>query len=179
MKKLIIENADCSIHNECERVVPAWLVLLDNIPTLIMFILGAMIVGSIWRPLAILMLLYNISTIVLFWGLICRHCHHFGTRACPCGYGMIAAKYFRKRDGENFRKIFKRNIAIMYPCWFIPSGVGIYLLCKGAPKGFVLLFIAFAAVGYILIPAISKFVGCKGCELRKDCPWMSAEAANK
>jgi hypothetical protein len=28
-------------------------------------------------------------------------------------------------------------------------------------------------VGFILIPAISKFVGCKSCEIKADCPWMS------
>jgi hypothetical protein len=139
-----------------------------------MFILGAAIVGFIWKPLAIIMLLYNFSSIIMFWALICRHCHHFGTRACPCGYGVMAAKCFRKRDGGNFRKIFKKNILIMYPCWFVPFVVGIYLLYIGNPN-ILPLFIAFAVVGFILIPAISKFVGCKGCELKKECPWMTAE----
>jgi hypothetical protein len=176
MKDLKIENADCSIHNDCERIVPTWLIMVDNLPTLIMFILGAAIAGFLWRPLAIIMLLYNFSTIVMFWGLICRHCHHFGARACPCGYGVIAARYFRKKEGGDFRKVFKKNIIIMYPCWFIPFGAGIYLLYNGAPPNFLPIFIAFVAVGFILIPVISRFVGCKGCELRKDCPWMTVKA---
>ncbi len=171
-----IENATCSIHKECERKVPAWLVLLDNIPTAILFILGALIVGFISRPLALLMLLYNLSSIAMFWGLICRHCRHFGSRACPCGYGAIAARFFQKKEGGNFRKVFRKNIVIMFPCWFLPLGAGLYLLYNGSPRNFLPLFLAFVAVGFVLIPAISKFVGCKGCELRKDCPWMSAEA---
>jgi hypothetical protein len=67
----------------------------------------------------------------------------------------------------------------MYPCWFIPFGVGIYLLCTGFPN-VLPLFISFVVVGFILIPAISRFVGCKGCELKKECPWMTAkdEAGN-
>jgi hypothetical protein len=178
MQNLKIENMDCSIRNDCERVVPSWLVLLDNIPTGIMFILGAVIVGFIWLPCAMLMMLYNLSSIIMFWGLICRRCHHFGTRACPCGYGVLAARYFNKKEGGSFRKIFKKNIIVMYPCWFIPFGAGIYLLCKGS-SNVLPIFIAFVVVSFILIPAISRFVGCKGCELRKDCPWMSAEAAEE
>jgi hypothetical protein len=175
---LKIENADCSIHNSCERVVPGWLILLDNLPTLIMFILGAVIAGLLWRPLAILMLLYDFSSIVMFWSFICRHCHHLGSRACPCGYGIMASKYFKKIEGSNFRKVFRKNIFIMYPCWFIPFGSGIYLLCNGSSR-VLPVFISFVIVGFILIPAISRFVGCKGCELKKECPWMTAGVAEK
>jgi hypothetical protein len=109
------ENTNCSIHDSCERIVPSWLVLLDNIPTAILFLLGAALTGIVWRPLAIFMMLYNLCSIALFWSLICRYCRHFGTRACPCGYGIIAARYFSRKEEGNFRKIFRKNIAIMYP----------------------------------------------------------------
>jgi hypothetical protein len=169
------KNNDCGIHNDCERVIPAWLVLMDNIPTLIMFVLGAMLAGMIWWPLAVFMSIYDLSSIVMFWAFICRHCQHFGTRACPCGYGVVAARYFDKKEGSNFRKVFGKNIAIMYPCWFIPLGSGISLLYTRNSNFILLTFVAFLIVGFVMIPAISRFVGCKGCNLKEQCPWMSSE----
>jgi hypothetical protein len=171
------ENSSCSIHDSCERIVPSWLVLLDNIPTAILFLLGAALAGIVWRPLAIFMMLYNLSSIILFWSLICRYCRHFGTRACPCGYGVIGARYFSRKEEGNFRKIFRKNIAIMYPCWFIPLGAGIYLLYARFSREILMIFAAFVIVGFVLIPAISRFVGCRGCDLKDQCPWMTSEAA--
>ena len=170
------ENSSCNIHNSCERIVPAWLVLVDNIPTLILFILGTVLVGIVSWPLAVLMMLYNLASIVLFWKLICSHCQHSGTRACPCGYGVIAVRYFQKKEASNFRKIFRKNITVMYPCWFIPFIAGIYLLCTRFSESILIIFIAFVVFGFILIPAISRFVGCKGCELKTQCPWMTSDS---
>ena len=171
-------STNCNIHDACERVVPSWLVLLDNIPTAVLFVLGAVLVGFVWWPLAVFMMIYNLASIVMFWGFICRYCQHFNTRACPCGYGVVAARCFGRREGGNFRKIFRKNIAIMYPCWFIPFGAGVYLLCTRFSKDVLAIFVAFAIVGFVLIPAISRFVGCKGCELKDQCPWMTSEAGS-
>jgi hypothetical protein len=176
MRAMINENVNCNIHDTCERIVPAWLVLIDNIPTAVLFVLGAILAALVSWPLAILLTLYNLASIVMFWGRICPHCPHFGTRACPCGYGVIAEKYFGKKDASDFRRVFRTNIAIMFPAWFIPLGVGIYLLYTRYSRDILALFVAFAIVGFILIPAISRFVGCKGCTLKDQCPWMTSNA---
>jgi len=168
------EDANCGIPNACERTVPAWLILLDNIPTLGLFMLGAILAGILWWPLAIIILLYDFLAIVMFWGLICRHCLHFDTKACPCGYGLVAPRYFKKLEGKNFREVFRKNIIIMFPSWFIPLGVGIYLLFARFSQPTLMIFLVFLVVGFILIPAISRFVGCKGCDLQKECPWMAS-----
>jgi hypothetical protein len=176
MRAMTNENLNCNVHDACERVVPLWLVLLDNIPTAMLFVLGAMLAGIVSRPLAIFMTLYNLASIVMFWSRICPHCQHFSTRACPCGYGVIAARFFSRKEGNDFRRIFRKNIVIMFPCWFIPFGIGIYLLCTRYSKDILLLFSAFAIVGFILIPAISRFVGCRGCTLKDQCPWMTSNS---
>jgi len=64
----------------------------------------------------------------------------------------------------------------MYPCWFIPLGTGIYLLYARFSRDLLMIFVAFVIVGFVMIPAISRFVGCKGCDLKEQCPWMSSEA---
>ena len=167
------ETQNCSIHDSCERIVPSWLVLLDNVPTAVLFVLGAILAGIVWWPLAIFMMLYSLSSIVMFWILICRYCQHFSTRACPCGYGIIAAKYLHRKEGGDFRKIFRKNIAIVYPCWFIPLAAGAYLLYTRFSGEILAIYSSFILVGFVLIPMISRFVGCKGCDLKQQCPWMS------
>jgi hypothetical protein len=170
------KGEDCGIPNRCTRVVPKWLVALDNAPTITMFFVGAAMLWLIWWPLSIMFLAYTLSSIVLFWGIICPHCHHFDTTACPCGYGVAAPKFFKRRKDKDFKKVFKKNIAIMYPNWAMPFLTGIYLLWA-SPTALVLgLFLAFCIIGFGLIPGISKFVGCKGCEIKDQCPWMAKES---
>ncbi len=170
---LMADGANCGIPNACARVVPAWLLLLDNIPTLGLFVLGAVLLWMLWPPLAIAILAYDLLSIVLFWGRICRYCKHFDTKACPCGYGVLAPRLFHKKEAKSFRDVFRKNIVIMFPCWFIPLGVGGYLFASKYSWEILTVFLSFIVLGFVLIPAISKFVGCKGCNLKEECPWMS------
>ncbi len=173
------EITGCSIRDACGRVVSVWLIMLDNVPTVAMFVLGAVLVRMAWGSAAIAMVLYDLLAVVLFWRLICRHCAQFGSRACPCGYGVVAAKFFKKMEGGDFRKVFRRYIAIMYPCWFVPLAAGIHLLYSRFNKSALTIFIAFTVIAFILIPVISRLVGCKGCDLKDQCPWMRPGRASE
>jgi hypothetical protein len=33
--------------------------------------------------------------------------------------------------------------------------------------------IIFSITGFVIIPLISKLAGCKNCEIKEDCPWMT------
>ena len=178
MNKETIEQkptAGCGIPLSCGRAVPTWLVILDNVPTAILFVLGAALLVPLGWTFAALFLAYCALSIVLFWGRICPFCHHFGTRACPCGYGVIAARFFRRKTGGDFREVFRRNIVIMFPCWFIPLGGGAWLLHSEFSMGRLVLLSVFCFVGFVAIPLIAKLVGCRNCEIKKDCPWMTGK----
>ncbi len=166
-------RADHGVPVECTRVVPGWVVFVDNFPTVTMFVLGAALLWLIWWPLSIIFLVYCGASIVMFWGLICPYCHHFDTRACPCGYGVVAPKLFKARHGKEFRRVFKRNITIMFPAWIVPFVAGVYVLWLEFTWLVLVLFLAFCIIGFALIPAISKYIGCKGCEIKDQCPWMT------
>ena len=166
-------GADCGIPNACERIVPTWLIVLDNAPTVVMFLLGSALIWNISRLFSILFLIYCSLSIILFWGLICPWCNHFGTAGCPCGYGRIASRLFKRRRGKEFRRVFRQNIIVVFPCWFIPLGTGIYLLWTRFSLMLFSLFLAFCLVGFVMIPAISRLVGCKSCKFKDECPWMS------
>ena len=166
-------EAHCGIPHACGRVVPTSTILLDNAPTVALFALGAMILHPIGAAASVAYIAYCTLAIVLFWRLICPHCRHFDTRQCPCGYGIVAARLSSRRDSRGFRKVFARNIGIMFPCWFVPAGAGVFILNRHFDPTLLALLIAFCLLGFILIPLIAKLVGCRGCEIRNECPWMS------
>ncbi|MFC2151722.1 hypothetical protein ACFLSE_04270 [Bacteroidota bacterium] len=166
------ENNNSNVETDCKKVIPLWLVLLDNIPTLTMYILGSVIISFVSANYSLVFITYSLVSIIWFWARICPYCHYHGTFGCPCGYGIISSKFFQRKEGFSFRKVFKRNIIVLFPSWFIPPAVGIYLLIKNYSLGLLILVICFAIVGFVLIPIISKKVGCKDCEIKDDCPWM-------
>ncbi len=165
------QEGDCGIPDKCHRTVPNWLVALDNIPTIGMFLIGAAMLYLIWWPLPVLFLAYAFGSIVLFWKLICPYCNHYATRACPCGYGTVAARFFKRKKGD-FKAVFRRNLSIMYPNWIVPFIAGVYLIWKVPGMLTIGLFIVWCVVAFAIIPAISKFVGCSDCEIKDQCPWM-------
>ncbi|HUX58932.1 MAG TPA: hypothetical protein VMV47_08125 [Bacteroidales bacterium] len=161
-----------------KKEIPLWLVLLDNIPTLILFILGAIIVYQVSTIGTVIFVAYSLFSVVFFWARICPYCYHYGTLACPCGYGVISAKLFKKRQDKSFIKVFKKNLVIVFPNWFIPFSIAIYLLITRYTNQTLILTIAFSLIGFVVIPLISKLVGCKNCEIKEDCPWMKAKVQN-
>jgi hypothetical protein len=169
-KKKIPENSTIPCHS---KKIPLWLVLLDNIPTLLLFILGFIIVSRISLAGAVVFGIYALFSVVWFWAKICPYCHHYDTFACPCGYGKISAMIFRRKENKSFRKVFRRNIGIQFPNWFVPLAVAVYLLLTHYSKAIFYLTISFVIIGFIVIPAISKLVGCRNCEIKEDCPWMA------
>ena len=162
-----------------KRRIPLWLVFLDNIPTLILFVLGALIVYQVSAIGAVVFFVYALFSVVYFWARICPFCHHYNTFACPCGYGAISAKLFKKRQDKSFKKVFRQNIGIVFPNWFIPLAIAIYLLITRYTIEILILTIAFSLIGFVIIPLISRFVGCKNCEIKEDCPWMKINIQKK
>ena len=98
-----IENQkpDIQINNDLStpchtRKIPLWLVLIDNIPTLVLIIIGIVIINHLSSSGAVIYAIYAFASILWFWAKICPHCHYYGTQSCPCGYGVISAKIFNK-----------------------------------------------------------------------------------
>ncbi|MEN6624795.1 MAG: hypothetical protein ABFD69_01050 [Candidatus Sumerlaeia bacterium] len=173
MQGLKESGPDCGIPNQCARVVPAWKIAADNLPVAVMFVIGTALLWPITAAGAIAYFVYCCASIVLFWALICPYCHHYNTRACPCGYGIMSPRFFKPRTGREFKKVFKQNIAIMYPCWIFPFFGGAYRLWADFSRPVLALFILFCVIGFVLIPLFAKLVGCRNCEMKANCPWMT------
>lgn len=156
----------------CDRVVSTGRVLLDNLPTAALFVLGAWLMRPLGRAAPVLYLLGCAGSIVWFWARICTACGHYGTRACPCGYGVIAARFFKPHPTRDFHRRFRRNLPVMFPWWFAPPAVAIYELWHGAPRISVVPLAVFCVLGFVVIPLISRRLGCADCALKDQCPWM-------
>ncbi|MBN1797586.1 MAG: hypothetical protein JW822_03355 [Spirochaetales bacterium] len=160
-------------QERCRKSIPLALVLLDNVPTLILFILGTLIV-SVLNPLyGTFYIIYSAFGIFWFWAKICPYCAHYDTLSCPCGYGFISAKLSKRKTGKEFKKVFRANIGILFPCWFIPPAVGTYLLLDYFSFYLLIYVVLFCIIGFLIIPLISKLAGCRNCEIKEDCPWMN------
>ncbi len=143
----------------CERRIPLSLVLLDNVPTALLYVLGTVIffqAGPAWGfPFAA----YAAASLVWFWARICPACAHYDTAGCPCGYGAISARLFRRKTGVDFRKTFRRNIVFLFPLWFLPPALGAYLLVSNFSGLLLAELVAFCVIGFALIPLVSRLVG--------------------
>ena len=164
------ENDTIPCHS---KKIPLWLVMLDNIPTLLLFSIGFIIVSQVSLAVALAFATYTLFSVVWFWAKICPYCHHFNTSACPCGYGIISAKIFKRKVNKSFREIFRKNIGVQFPNWFVPLAIAAYLISTSYSETILYLTISFVITGFIIIPAISRLVGCRNCEIKEDCPWMS------
>jgi hypothetical protein len=162
-----------TVEKKCGKEIPLGLVLLDNIPTISMFILGALIIYPLSHIYSIIYLIYSAASIVWFWARICPFCAHYNTLSCPCGYGIISAKFFKRRTDKEFKKVFKANIITLFPCWIVPLLLGLYLLLYNFSLPTLFYLLLFSITAFLVIPLISKLVGCKNCETKEECPWMN------
>jgi hypothetical protein len=55
----------------------------------------------------------------------------------------------------------------------------VYLISSSYTKEILVLSIFFVLIGFVIIPVISKLVGCKNCEIKEDCPWMTINKKEK
>jgi hypothetical protein len=170
MKKDI--NQGCGSIAQCAREIPFWLILVDNIPTFCMYVIGTVITSGLSLFLGLFYISYSLFSIVWFWARICPSCPHFDTKSCPCGYGFISARFFRKKDSRDFQRVFSMNIIFLFPSWFLPLGVGTYSLIADYSIQLTVWLTLFVIIGFIFIPLFSKKVGCKNCAVKDRCPWM-------
>ncbi|OGC04473.1 hypothetical protein A2276_08730 [candidate division WOR-1 bacterium RIFOXYA12_FULL_43_27] len=168
------EEKNCGKDMACGKEYSTAHVLLDNVPYAIMVSIGAIV---LWKVFG---LIYGLGFVV--WGLagalwfmvfICPYCHFYGTKICPCGYGIVSSRFMPKKDGSQFAKKFKRHIPVIFPLWFLPVIAGGYAYFNGGLSGsMVTLLVVFALDAFVILPYVSRKYGCSECSQKDDCPWM-------
>ena len=159
------------------KSVPLYLKILENIPTLGIYILGTKILYRLSPIAGILYATYILISTYIFMKKICVYCHSFGTSSCPSGYGLIASKLSKKRSDLDFKTAFKKYIVVVFPTWFVPVFAGIYIFINNYSFGFILEMVFFCLMAFVIIPLFSKFVTCKSCRARNNCPWIKGASS--
>jgi hypothetical protein len=147
--------------------------LVHNMPLLTMFVLGVILTVFFSIYLAIFFIIYLIISNYLYMALICGYCHHYGTRTSLCGYGLLAKRITKRKSYKEFGSNFKKYIAVMFPNWFLPFIVGIYVLYLSFDWIILIILIIFSVIGFAVVPYFSKTESCETCKIRDSCPWMS------
>ena len=152
--------------------------LTHNIPYIGMTVLGTavFVVGSgvaVWGLIAgAVYLAYGAAGALWIMVFVCPYCRYWNTRACPCGYGRIAARFRAKEPVECFDEKFKKHIPVIVPLWFLPLLAGVPLLVLAFSWLLLALLVIFALDAFVVLPMVSARHGCKECPQRDSCPWM-------
>jgi len=162
-----------SANRICGYEYTNYKIITHNIPLISMYILGTGIIYFLDLLFALGFIIYLIISNVLFMVLICTYCPHYGSRTSLCGYGLVAKQLAARKSVREFSKAFKHYIAVLFPNWFAPLLIGIYLLWTSFSWIMLIMLIVFILLAFIGVLYISKSKSCNTCRLRNNCPWMS------
>jgi len=150
-----------------------------NLPYAAMVMMGAVLIARAsgfptWALAGALgYLAYGIAGALWIMVFICPYCSYYDTRGCPCGYGVLSARFVRKGGQECFAEKFRWHIPVIVPLWLIPVGCGAWSLSRGYTSGLAGLLAAFVVNSYVILPLVSRRHGCSECPQKEGCPWMA------
>jgi hypothetical protein len=143
-------------------------ILRENALQIVMYVLGAVLIGWAWPPLALLYLAYCALSNVAYMAWVCPYCGHYSLGTCRAGFHILSGRRFKPRLGKTFRQQYLRNVYVVAPGWFLPPIAALYLLLTGFSWTTLIMTALFCAVAFWLLPEDSKR-HCEGCET-VDCP---------
>ena len=167
------ENLEhCPQRDQAGHEYATWQVVLDNVPYAVMGMLGAVILSR-WNGWAAgAYAAYTVAGAVWIMWFVCPFCHYYNSRACPCGYGIVAAK-FRPWGGANrFAEKFRKHIPVIVPLWIVPVAAGGVMLWRSFDRTVLWLLVAFAVDAFVVMTLMARLYGCGHCPQNADCPWM-------
>ena len=153
---------------------------IANFPYVAMILMGAGIIafgfGLTPWALAGAVGYFAYGVVGVFWIMVfmCPYCAYFATRQCPCGYGMISARFARKGEQEAFAEKFKRHIPVIVLLWVIPAVCAVIVLFRSFTWWFFGLACVFFINSYVILPFVAMGHSCAECPQKDDCPWMSS-----
>jgi hypothetical protein len=151
---------------------PVWMVLVSNLLSISMYLIGAVIlyqIGLIW------LVLYVLFIILLELRLVkghCVDCYYYG-RTCAFAKGKLSCMFFPKGTPEHFsrRQITKKDLIPDFLVFFIPLVVGLALLITGFSWILLFLVIALFILGFAGNAVVRGKIACRYCRQKEiGCP---------
>ncbi len=145
-----------------------WPVIFETSALLFTYALGTALCALAWPPLALGYVALIVGCNLLFMAWICPYCRHCEERTCHSGYHHIA-RFFRPKANRGFAQQFRRNVAVVYPVWFLPPVAGVVRLVADADLWSGVVLALFCLSGFVALPLASRQI-CAGCVNAPECP---------
>ncbi|MFH1718345.1 MAG: hypothetical protein ABIF19_13410 [Planctomycetota bacterium] len=173
-------NAEPISDDNCSpvREYSAAEALINNVPYIAMTVLGAAIFAvalgdSAWGPLtAVAYLAYGAAGSLWIMVFVCPYCRYWNSSECPCGYGLVAARFRPKAVVDCFDEKFKKHIPVIVPLWILPLLAGLPDVVRNFSWLLLALLVLFAIDAFAVLPLVSTKHGCKECPQKDSCPWI-------
>lgn len=147
---------------------PCWIVIISNLLSVLIYIIGAYIIFQLGITWLILYLLYILVLEIRLMKKSCVNCYYYG-KFCAFGRGKLSAVFFKKGDPNVFLKdnLTWKDLLPDFLVSLIPIIVGIVLLILN----FSWLILVLIIILVFLTSAGNSFVrgslACKFCKQRK------------
>jgi len=139
-----------------------WTILRENAWQIAMYLLGTLLIGLLSWLLGLVYLAYSLASNGMYMAWVCPYCGHYALGTCAAGFDLISGRRFRPVPGRTFGREFRRRSWVLYPGWFLPPLVGLYLLVTSFSWP-VLTLLVVCADAFWLLPQTSKS-HCEACE---------------
>ena len=144
--------------------------VIANTPYALSAVLGFFVLLPIHWAVAALELVAVVAGPLWMMRTVCPHCRHRSSVDCPSGYNRLSARLAPPGDPARFPEAFRRNIAAVFPIWFLPVAGAAYIVATGGVPPIVPLAL-FVALSFVIIPLKARLYNCRRCASRGECPW--------
>jgi hypothetical protein len=168
-------------QQKCYENYPFWMVIISNIVSLSIYIIGGFLVyqiGLLW------LLFYICYILILEIKLLrghCVNCYYFG-KTCFSGRGRLSSLFFKRGELIKFNdiKITWKDIIPDFLVSVVPILGGIVILVKKFDWIILLLMAALFFLGFLGNGLVRGHLACKYCKQRElGCPAQKLFNKNK
>jgi len=158
--------------NECYENFPLWFVIINNLVSLSIYIIGVYILAGLGILFSALYLLYCLFLEIRLLKEGCVNCYYYG-KLCGFGKGKISASLFKKGNPNKFneREISWINILPDFMVSVFPIVGGVILLFGDFSWIIVVLIIIIIILSTGGTAFIRGSLACRYCKQREiGCP---------
>lgn len=157
---------------KCYENFPAWMVLVSNFLSVMIYAIGFYIILQFGLLSAFLYLFFVGLLEVRVMNKSCRNCYYYG-KVCGFGKGKLCSWFFKKGNSKNFlnKKVKWTDVLPDFLVFLIPLVFGIIILIKDFSWFILILLIILLILGFLGNSIVRRKIVCKYCKQRKlGCP---------
>ena len=152
----------------CYENFPLWIVLLSNLLSITIYLVGLYIILKFGILFATLFVVYIFLIEFRLLTKSCRYCYYYG-KMCAFGRGKCCALLFKKGNPEKFVKteITMKDILPDFLIFIFPLIGGIILLLSNFSWLIVVLLAILVILGFIGNAIVRGSFACRYCKQRE------------